>query len=76
MKSEDATVAHVLQICKRTGKGKRFTLNEIISLFLSERPDMIASFPEAWGVLIGDKKIRMIKGQEPPLYEVAEVPEW
>jgi hypothetical protein len=76
MQADDATVAHVLDICKRTEGGRGFTLSEVIVRIMSERPDLALSFSNAWGTLIRTKKIRMMKWAEPPGYRVAESREW
>jgi hypothetical protein len=66
--TEEKKRAYVLSMCQRVER--EFTLNEIVSRMLDERPEMILEFAETWGNLIQSRKIRICKPGRPNMYEV------
>jgi hypothetical protein len=64
----DQIAAWVLGVCRRVEK--HFTLQEVVARISMERPEMILEFASAWGRLIRGKYVRLLKKDEPCLYEV------
>ncbi len=68
MHTEEHKRSYLLSMCQRVER--EFTLDEIVSRMLDERPEMILEFAETWGNLIQSKKIRISKPGRPNTYEV------
>jgi hypothetical protein len=66
---QERITAHLLDICARARPG--FTLRDVVSRVIHERPDLIHDFAHAWNNLIHDKRIRMRQRGRPCTYEIA-----
>jgi hypothetical protein len=66
---EERIKAHLLEICQRARQD--FTLRDIVSRVMHERPDMIHDFAQAWNELIHAKRIRLHRRGRPCTYELA-----
>ena len=62
--------AQLLEICERARPG--FTLRDVVTRVIDERPDMIHAFALAWNDLIHTRRIRMRHCGRPCTYEVAQ----
>jgi hypothetical protein len=68
VKSDGHAVAHLLDICRRNADG--FTLAELVSQVLRERPAMISEFAYAWDEMQRCGLVRVIQMGRPSIYQV------
>jgi hypothetical protein len=68
MHTEEQKHAYVLGVCERVEV--EFTLREIVTRIVNERPEMILEFAQVWGRLIRDEAIALCSSGRPNTYRL------